>query len=114
MSLADEGGQIFSSTAFVPSDRWTHVAVSVDRDQIDGLRFYIDGELAGTSDPTQHQLDLTNASRSTWGARTTSGLSRFFPGGLDEVMIADYPLDDDEVLDIARARCGGVCKQRLH
>ena len=116
MSLADEGGQqIFSSTAFVPSDRWTHVAVSVDRDQIDGLRFYIDGELAGTSDPTQHQLDLTNASPLYMGCtELPSGLSRFFPGGLDEVMIVDYPLDDDEVLDIARARCGGVCKQRLH
>ena len=116
MTLADDSGlQIFSSTAFVPANRWVHVAVSVDRDQIDGLRFYIDGEPAGTADPTQHQLDLTNDRPVYLGCtEVPSGLTRFFPGSMDEVMIVDYPLDNEEVLEIARAQCGGVCKQRLH
>ncbi len=116
MTLADDAGpSIFSSTAFVPEDRWTHVAVSVDRSQTDGLKFYINGELSGTSDPTQHQLDLTNDRPVYLGcSETTGGLTRFFAGGIDEVMIVDYPLESFQVRDIAKARCGGVCKQRLH
>lgn len=116
MTLADDAGlQLFPSTAIVPSDRWAHVAVSLNRDEINGLKFYIDGELAGTSDPTSHQLDLTNNSPVYLGCtELPSGLSRFFPGSMDEVMIVDYPLENGEVFDIAKARCGGVCKQRLH
>ena len=116
MTLADSAGpEVFTSTAFVPEDRWTHVAVSVDRSQTDGLNFYINGEPAGTGDPTQSQLDLTNNRPVYLGcSETNAGLTRFFPGGMDEVMIVDYPMDALGVLRIAKARCGGVCKQRLH
>ena len=116
MTLADEGGvQVFNSTAFVPEDRWAHVAVSIDRDQPDGLQFHINGEPAGVADPTSNQLDLNNDRPLYLGcAEVPSGLTRFFPGGLDEVMIVDYPLASNEILRIAKARCGGVCKQRMH
>ena len=109
------GSVLASSTSPVPADRWVHVAVSIDRDSPTGIRFYINGSGEGTADPTSAADDLVNSSPLYLGAlEDPNGLSRFFDGGLDEMIIVDFPMSSDSIMKIAEAGCGGFCRQRFH
>ncbi len=71
---------------FIADGRWHHVAVTVDRDLADGIRWYVDGIEAGTrQDPTAHRGSLANPSPLSIGGRRTGGGN--FVGALDEVGI---------------------------
>ncbi len=71
---------------FIADGRWHHVAVTVDRDQSDGIRWFVDGVEAGTrQDPTAHRGTLANPSPLSIGGRRTGGGN--FAGALDEVGI---------------------------
>ena len=75
----------------VNDGRWHHVTLTVDKDQNDGMRIFVDGDIAGSADATGvHDLstpyDLTIGSKEGW-----------FDGCIDDVRIYDRALTDTEV-----------------
>ncbi len=71
---------------FIADGRWHHVAVTVDRDQSDGIRWFVDGAQSRTrQDPTPHQGSFSNPSPLSIGGRRTGGGN--FVGAIDEVGI---------------------------
>jgi hypothetical protein len=108
--LADGGFTNWVSSQTLPSaGGWTHVAVTVDRDDTSGGKFYIDGAPAGTFDPTTRQGSLSNLSPFTVGARSTTP-SGFFFGGIDEVEVFRRELAPSEIAAIYDAKAVGKCK----
>ncbi|MBG80298.1 MAG: hypothetical protein CMJ39_06275 [Phycisphaerae bacterium] len=99
----------------IPAQRWVHVAAMVDRDSSSGVKLYINGNLAGTGDPTPAMGSLANDEPLFLGAWDEgAGIANVFDGGLDELMMIDHVLPSDVIQRIAAAGCGGICKQRLH
>ena len=98
----------------MPTGRWLHVAVSVDRDDPTGLRFYVNGAPHGPDlDPTDRQGSLTNPEQLRIGA-TRTGVHDlfwwFFNGRIDEIELFNLVLTPDEVFDIWYADSLGKCK----
>ena len=109
------GAALAGSSASVPSARWVHIGVTIDRDNASGIRFYINGVASGTGNPTAAQGDLTTATPLYLGAvEEVGGPNRFFNGGLDEMIIVDHPMADSYITKIAEAGCGGLCRERFH
>ena len=69
------------------------VRITVDRDQTDGLKVYLDGALVSTLDPTIASGDITNSSPMYWGHN--------MPGMLDEMAVYQRPLTAEEVATLA-------------
>ncbi len=87
---------------FIADGDWHHFAVTVDRDQSDGIRWYIDGRDTGLrQDPTAHQASLDNPSPLTAAGRHHGG--GHFTGDLDEMGLFRRALTADQVLEIYRA-----------
>jgi len=101
----------YSSGAFVANGQWHHIAVTVDRSSPTGGRFYVDGLLVSTFDPTLRSGSLTNASPLRLASRSSSvtGLLR---GVLDEVELFPRLLTPFEVSSIYQAGSLGKCKDR--
>lgn len=108
-----------SGTTLLPINQVLHVAVTVDRDDTQGVRFYVDGAPFGqTGDPTQHTGNLTNSSDLFIGASKFM----YFPGDgqafvngmIDEVEIFDRELTASEVADLYNAGSDGKCKSTCH
>ena len=84
---------------FVADGSWHHIAVTVDRDQSDGVRWFIDGlETGARQDPTSHQGSLANPAPLTVGGRHHGG--GHFVGALDEVGIFRRALSAGELHQI--------------
>jgi Concanavalin A-like lectin/glucanases superfamily len=117
LQLADGTFANYLSSAQVPADGlWHHVAVTVDRGNPAGGRFYLDGQPAGPPfNPTAHAGSLNAAAPFRIGARsalTSSGpVSAVLRGCLDEVEAFRRVLSPDEVLAIYRAGANGKCKR---
>ena len=95
IQLADEQFTNYRGPFFADGG-WHHVAVSVDRDRSDGIRWFVDGREAGPrQDPTPHQGSLDNPSPLTVGGRHHGGGD--FVGDLDEVAIFRRALNAREV-----------------
>ncbi|MCH2134270.1 MAG: LamG domain-containing protein [Phycisphaerales bacterium] len=109
------GNLVMLSTDTVPRSRWVHIALTVNRDSSIGGKFYINGNPAGVSDPSGLPDDLSNDQPLYLGAMDQGlGIDSFFNGGLDEIVMVDYPVRGDAIRKMAEAGCGGLCKQRLH
>ncbi|MCH7701316.1 MAG: hypothetical protein IID37_06480, partial [Planctomycetes bacterium] len=96
---------------------WRHVAVTVDRDDPAGIKFYVDGVLAPpptVGDPTLRPGDLTNPDDLLIGAAAytyTPGDGRpFFDGRIDEVEIFRGAITAAEIFAIYNAGHAGKCK----
>ncbi|TMO59538.1 LamG-like jellyroll fold domain-containing protein [Pseudoalteromonas aurantia] len=97
LQLADEGGTwycqetdssctFYNSQAFAADNQWHHVAVSIDRDKVDGIRFYLNGEHIDSHDPTNRQGSLSNSMPLRIGSRS-SYISGLFQGAIGEVVL---------------------------
>src|SRR5262249_48853155 len=75
LQLADTTFPNATPGAVVPADgRWHHIAVTVERNQSAGIRFYLDGAQAGSSgDPTLRPGTLTNTNALRIGAQLFGG-----------------------------------------
>ncbi len=60
----------YGSNTFIADGEWHDVAVTVDRDEIDGGKFWIDGQVAGIFNPTGRQGSLSNDKPLTIGQRS--------------------------------------------
>ncbi|WP_234401275.1 LamG-like jellyroll fold domain-containing protein [Pseudoalteromonas sp. T1lg23B] len=86
----------YISNSSVADGLWHHVAVSVDRDEANGLRFYIDGQPSCIHDPTKRTGSLANDMPLRIGSRS-SYLTGLFKGAIGEVAIHHRALEQDEV-----------------
>lgn len=88
---------------------WHHVAVTVDRDSPTGARFYFDGNLNGTANPTAINGDLTNADPLRIGSELGTG--NFLNGAIDEVELFNRVLTPEEIRTLFNAQGFGKCKE---
>jgi hypothetical protein len=104
----------YTSVAGIPfgDQEWHHVAVTVDRDQADGIRFYYDGQLADSHDPTALNVDLSNALPLYIGSDPIGDAP---PPGyrLDEIEIFRRVLTPEEVFALYQADYKGKCRPGL-
>jgi len=92
---------------------WHHVAVTVDRDRPDGVRFYFDGALVGIGqDPTAASGSLHTDAPLTIGGGSvfSSGAFHYMAGSIDEVEIFDRVLAPSELASLFAADTDGKCK----
>jgi len=100
----------YDSGYTLSTGEWHHVAVTVDRDAADGIRWFVDGVEVGTRrDPTLRSGTLDNASLLRMGSRSFS-ISGLLHGKLDEVELFQRALEPAEVRAIARAGAKGKCR----
>ena len=82
---------------FVNDDRWHHVAVTIDRDQTDGGRWYVDGKLVGRSfNPTGRQGSMSHRVPLTLGKRSDNGGGQFW-GSIGGLRLYHWALTEAEV-----------------
>jgi len=101
-----------SSSIIIADNNWHHVAVTVDRANTSGLRFYVDGSLVATFNPTTRQGDLTNTAPFVIGRNLISS-EQIFIGTLDEIELFNRVLSIDEIKDIYNAKSDGKCKPKI-
>lgn len=111
--------QLASGGAFINRDSgvsvangaWHHVAVTVDRDNPAGGRFYVDGVLApNIFDPTVIGGSLVNSQPLRIGRRS-DGMAESFRGMIDELEIFRRALTAQEVAALYNAGHDGKCKR---
>lgn len=97
LQLADGGGTwycqktdssctFYDSKAFVADNQWHHVAVTIDRDAVDGIRFYLNGVHIDSHNPTDRQGSLSNDMPLRIGSRS-SYISGLFQGAIGEIVL---------------------------
>lgn len=97
----------YLSTPEIADGEWHFVAISVDRDSSQGVRFYFDGQLTDSFDATVRQGSLANTASLLIGGGDRDAS---FTGDLDELEIYRRALTDSEVQDLFDAGAGGKCK----
>lgn len=89
---------------------WNHVAVSVDRDNPQGIVFYRNGAPNGIENPTARQGNLDNGSPTLLGRNVFGHDLRSTGAVLDEIEFFDRVLQPTEVKMIFAAGPAGKCK----
>ncbi|NEP61700.1 MAG: LamG domain-containing protein [Symploca sp. SIO2G7] len=87
----------------VADGEWHQVTVTVDRNNTTGGKWYVDGVLVNTFNPTGRQGSLSNSKALRLGRRSDSNSAGFFNGSLDEVKLFDSALSASEVQSIYQA-----------
>ncbi|MFK7760434.1 MAG: LamG domain-containing protein [Phycisphaerales bacterium] len=106
LSILDDGSDESilraNSTIDILDQDWHHYIVVVDRDQSDGVRWYVDGELVSTHDFTSRQgfIGIPPNSPFEFGAQQETGGSTL-NGQLADFTIYNRKLDSDEILRIS-------------
>ncbi len=77
----------YFSNIKVANGQWHNISVSVDRDNVSGGKFYLNGQLAETFDPTDRQGSLDNLSDLVLGTFSDNIPGGYFNGNLDEVKL---------------------------
>ncbi len=93
---------------------WTHVAVTLDRDDPSGVSFYINGiEVAAPGDPTPHTGGVSTKGPFLIGQYCDLNTDGGFVGAIDEVEVFQRALDPVELWDLYEAGgCNrGKCRQ---
>ena len=99
--LADgDGFTNYISDVSIADGDWHFVTVTVDRDSTNGGKWYVDGELVDSFNPTGRQGSLSNSNSLTLGRRSDSSSPGYFNGSLDEVKLFDSALSSTEVQNI--------------
>ena len=99
----------FSAGPDLRDGNFHHVAVTVQRNSTSGGRFYIDGQLAGTFDPTVCPGDLSNAGSLLIGDHPTPGFQASYHGIIDELSLYRRALTSNEISAIYNAGSSGKC-----
>jgi hypothetical protein len=99
----------YGTSAFVADGQWHHIAVTVDRMNPIGGRFYVDGALVAVFDPTIRIGSLTNPNPLRLASRSSS-VSGLLRGSLDEVELFPRVLTPAEVQSIYQANRFGKCR----
>jgi hypothetical protein len=113
LELGDGAFSLFDSRAFVADGRWHHVAVTVQRRSVTGIRFYVDGrEVGRRGNAALRPGSLDNAEPLLFAAGGAA-VGTFWKGTLDEMALLRRVLSTDEITALFRAggaefgRCSG-------
>jgi len=107
-SLSHNGSAYTATSADLRDGAFHHVALTVTRNSASGVRFYVDGVLAGSFDATTEPGDLSNSSALLVG-ENTAPLYTPYKGIIDELAIYSRALSASEIQDIFNASAGGKC-----
>jgi hypothetical protein len=125
----DSGCTNYSDNAFVADGKLHQVGVSVDRNPTNGGKFFVDGILTGTFNPTFRLGSLTNSKPLRIGRRSDSSNPGFFTGSLDQVCVAagtDFSVCDKAAKSVPESTStlallalgtfglGAMAKRKLH
>jgi hypothetical protein len=105
--------QNYGSGVLIPINVWTHVAMTVDRDDPVGGLFYVNGVNVASFSPLTQQGDISNAGDLWIGKRhptDVASTSKYFNGSIDEVELFNRVLTPAEVQSIFQAGSAGKCK----
>ncbi|MEM8931661.1 MAG: sialidase family protein [Acidobacteriota bacterium] len=111
LQLADANDGAFNWHAPGPNlndGDWHHLAVTVDRSSSTGGRFYVDGHLVHTFDPSNRRASISNAAELNIGR--TSGGGSHLDGKIDEVQLYNRSLSANEIAGLYEAGANGQCK----
>ncbi|MEA3051003.1 MAG: hypothetical protein QOG84_2839 [Sphingomonadales bacterium] len=109
LQLGDGSFTNYMDSRSLSGSGWRHVAVTVDRDNPQGLRFYINGVGGALANPTAHQGNLDNVSPTFVGRNALNG--QVTPNlRIDEVEFFDRALASWEIASIYNAGSYGKCK----
>lgn len=99
--------------AFVADGSWHMIAISIDRDDPQGVIFYVDGQQAGSpSSPLGRSGSLDSSADLVIGRQHDVGYGvDWYDGDLDEIEIFRRALTDTEVLAIYDASTHGKCRE---
>jgi len=100
----------YVSTVFLADGAWHHVAVTVNRADATGLRFYVDGQEVADFDPTIRPNSLDNAGPLRFGIESSALVGRY-AGELDEIELFDRVLTAQEIADLYTVGAEGKCKE---
>lgn len=115
------GFQLADGTSFtnwnsgtnIADGNWHFVAVTVDRNDPNGLKIYVDN-VVQSFDPTPHPGSVSTTSPLWIGARDPAFGQTFFNGDIDELELFSRALTAAEVDALFRADSAGKCKERCH
>lgn len=117
LQLADgigSGSSNYLSPGLTPpltDGNWHHIAVTVQRTALSGIIWYHNGNLIGTSNPTDRLGSLNSNSPLRIATRTAdTPLTGWFHGDIDELEIYNRVLTPQEVASIFQAGTFGKCK----
>jgi hypothetical protein len=107
LQLADGGHTLYFDNRTLTLG-WRHIAVTIDRDNPQGVVFYVDGQPGVPLDPTGRQGNLDNPAPTLIGRHVNGPLSKWVR--LDELEFFDRVLRPGEVLNLWMADKYGKCK----
>ncbi len=103
------------AAAFVADGQWHLVAVTVDRDNPSGVRFYVDGVPVGAPfNPTNRQGNLNSSVSLKIAAREPALGGGTLNGTLDEIEITRRVLSSEEVQKLWVANASGKCPEACY
>lgn len=102
----------YSTTIVIADGNWHHIAITIQRNNSQGIIFYVDGSPIQTGNPTSQQGSFSNSTSLRIGLNTYMQISysQVFKGILDEVELFKKVLTPAEVLSIFNAGSAGKCK----
>ncbi|WDE10339.1 LamG-like jellyroll fold domain-containing protein [Thalassomonas haliotis] len=92
----DSSCTLYESKTYIADGKWHHVAVSIDRDNPQGMVFYLDGKVIFTADPTGRAGSLANDNPLRIGSRS-SYQTGLFLGAIGAVNLYHTSLSAQEV-----------------
>ncbi|MEK8015329.1 MAG: LamG-like jellyroll fold domain-containing protein, partial [Candidatus Parabeggiatoa sp.] len=99
----------YNSGKSIPDGEWHLVVVTVDRDDPNGGKFYVDGTEVSTFDPTPRIGSLDTAFPLKLGSNSSS-TSGMLNGELDEVTLYRRALTKEDVYRLYKNDSNGICK----
>ena len=106
LQLADAGGWTnYINPVPIADDEWHHIAITVDRDDASGIRWYLDGyPVGGTANPTGRSGDLSTSQPLFIGRRSDHpGWPGFFNGQLADIALFNTRLTAEEVAELVNS-----------
>lgn len=114
LELADGSGSLgytnFNWNVNVATNNWNFVAVTVDRTDPNGIKFYLNGVQGTSQNPTVRPGSLDNTVPLTIGMRSFSPPG-YFQGMIDELEIFNRVLTPVEIRTLYNAGAAGKCKK---
>ncbi|NNF06535.1 MAG: hypothetical protein HKN21_07220, partial [Candidatus Eisenbacteria bacterium] len=121
MSDGSVGSYVLSAAnggpaAYVADGNWHFVVVTVDRNNVNGVQFWVDGIPVGTTfNPTAESGSLDNNADLVIGQNyTIISTGGFFTGNLDELEIFRRVISPQDISDIHRAGTAGKCREACY
>ncbi len=112
LQLADGYGQAgymnYPSSIFITDGQWHHIAITVDRQKSDGIRFYLDGnEASQPADPTVRRGSLSTSKPFVMGRRSDHpSWPGYFTGSMADIKLFRSSLTPQQIEKLAAEKRG--------